>query len=253
MPSPLQPLLGYEFYRAGPGRSSRANSGCRRRPATSLQGVPREARRPRLRHQADAGGVARRELQTTAKDGERRARRLHRGHRLRPPRAERPAAPRIAPAGLRRLSRARPPRRTAPVSRVRRRPIAAGERVGALLGKLYGVTLEGESRSTIDVQIEEAGRLAATGALRRMLWLPEKLEPKEQRQQRSCRACERAPRTSEHRAPRDQHRESQDVPVAQARRRQRRSRSLPPRRAGAPPLVYLIHDQRDARGGRTVE
>ena len=52
-----------------------------------------------------------------------------------------------------------------------------------LLGELYGVTLEGETRSTIDVQIEEAGRIAATGALQRVLWLPEKLEPKEKRQE----------------------------------------------------------------------
>src|SRR5207253_2299681 len=48
----------------------------------------------------------------------------------------------------------------------------------------YGTTLEGESQSTIEIQIEQAGRVAATGASRRILWLPEGLMAKEERQQR---------------------------------------------------------------------
>jgi len=51
-----------------------------------------------------------------------------------------------------------------------------------LLGELYGTVLEGDSRSTVDLQIEQAGLLATTGALRRVLWLPESLSPREERQ-----------------------------------------------------------------------
>lgn len=51
-----------------------------------------------------------------------------------------------------------------------------------LLGELYGTTLEGESQSKVEIQIEQAGLMAQRGALRRVLWLPEGLTPKEDRQ-----------------------------------------------------------------------
>jgi uncharacterized protein DUF4062 len=51
-----------------------------------------------------------------------------------------------------------------------------------LLGELYGTALEGDSHSTVEMQIDEAGAIARTGALRRVIWLPENLAPKEDRQ-----------------------------------------------------------------------
>ena len=68
MPSPLQPLLGYEFY------ATRSGQAAARIPAAAdgrrrfVQGLPRHARGPRLRHQADAGGVAQFGVADTAKD-----------------------------------------------------------------------------------------------------------------------------------------------------------------------------------------
>ena len=113
-----------------------------------------------------------------------------------------------------------------------------------LLGELYGVTLEGEDRSTIDVQIEEAGRLAATGALRRVLWLPEKLEPKEKRQEdfldslrlnAANEANTELLETSIENLKTYLLRKLTETPTP----------SGPERRVGTPLLVYLIHDQRD--------
>ena len=52
-----------------------------------------------------------------------------------------------------------------------------------LLGDLYGTSLEGDSRSIVDMQVEEAGRLAQSGELRRVLWLPETLAAEERQRQ----------------------------------------------------------------------
>lgn len=114
-----------------------------------------------------------------------------------------------------------------------------------LLGGLYGVTLEGESRSTIDVQIEEAGRVAATGGLHRVLWLPEGLVPAEERQGRFIEALQRD-------AANQPHTELMQTSIENLKTflLRRLAQAAKPAEAarptGAVPIVYLIHDARDA-------
>jgi hypothetical protein len=76
----------------------------------------------------------------------------------------------------------------APPNAQRYREFVAGQLGGAtlsvhLLGDLYGTALEGDTRSIVEMQIEEAGRLAQAGALRRVLWMPETLAAEERQRQ----------------------------------------------------------------------
>ena len=114
-----------------------------------------------------------------------------------------------------------------------------------MLGELYGAMLEGEkTRSTIDVQIEEAGRIAATGALQRVLWLSEKLEPKEERQENFLGTLRRD-------AANEANTELLETSIENLKTYLLRKLAETPKpvdgvkAAGTPPLVYLIHDQRD--------
>jgi hypothetical protein len=113
-----------------------------------------------------------------------------------------------------------------------------------LLGALYGATLEGESRSTVELQIEEAGLAARTGALRRVLWLPEDLAPTEERQRRFVATLQQDAAnqpntellaTSLENLKTYLLRKLAETPRPQAAGKQ----------AGTPLDVYLIHDQRD--------
>jgi hypothetical protein len=84
-----------------------------------------------------------------------------------------------------------------------------------LLGSLYGVTLEGETRSTIEVQIEEAGRRERRAAPRALA--ARSLAAGRRTAARLHRyAPARRGESAEHRAHADQHREPQDLSVAQA-------------------------------------
>ena len=58
MPSPLQPLLGYEFYALDQAKQPREYPASPDRRRRVVQGVPRYARGSRLRHQDRAGGAA---------------------------------------------------------------------------------------------------------------------------------------------------------------------------------------------------
>ena len=75
-----------------------------------------------------------------------------------------------------------------PPSAAQYREFVAGQMRGAmlsihLLGDLYGTALEGDSRSVVEMQIEEAGRLAGASALRRVIWLPEALTAEDRQRQ----------------------------------------------------------------------
>jgi hypothetical protein len=113
-----------------------------------------------------------------------------------------------------------------------------------LLGELYGVTLEGEKQSTIEIQIEEAGRIAGTGALRRVLWLPEHLTPREERQQRFIDTLQQD-------AANQANTELLQTSIENLKTYMLRKLTVPPRPhasvkpTGTPSIVYLIHDQRD--------
>lgn len=113
-----------------------------------------------------------------------------------------------------------------------------------MLGSLYGITPEGDVRSTIDVQIAEAGRLAATGALRRVLWLPEAIVPAEDRQVRFLETLRRDTAN-------EPNTELMQTSIENLKTYLLRKLAEPEKPAvtrqdaPAPPIVYLIHDQRD--------
>jgi len=115
-----------------------------------------------------------------------------------------------------------------------------------LLGSLYGVALEGESRSTIEVQVEESGRLAATGGLRRVLWLPENLTPGEERQQRFIETLERDAANQPNTELLQTSIENLKTFLLRTLATSSAKPAAAARPATAPPIVYLIHDQRDA-------
>lgn len=113
-----------------------------------------------------------------------------------------------------------------------------------LLGELYGATLEGEQQSTVEIQIEEAGRIAGTGTLRRILWLPENLSPKEERQQRFIDNLQQN-------AANQAGTELLETGLENLKTYLLRKLTEPlkPQASDTPPgtpsIVYLIHDQRD--------
>jgi len=115
-----------------------------------------------------------------------------------------------------------------------------------LLGELYGTTLEGENRSTVEIQIEQAGVLAQTGALRRVLWLPEGLQPKEERQQRYIDTLQQhaadQPNTELLKTSIENLKTYLLRKLAEESKLQASARPV-----GAPLVIYLIHDQRDAQ------
>ena len=135
-------------------------------------------------------------------------------------RAERPAAPRAAPARLRRLSlRGRAGERR-PISGVRRGQLAAGERVGAPAGKPLRRRrwkAKADRRSRCRSRKRDASRRRAPcGAC---CGSPRICSRAKSGSSASSRRFKRdAANQAEHRAPADQHRESQDVPVAHAGR-----------------------------------
>lgn len=66
-----------------------------------------------------------------------------------------------------------PPDTAAPYSGFVAEQLARSSLSVHLLGALYGATLEGDERSAVELQIDEAGRAARDGTLLRVLWLPE--------------------------------------------------------------------------------
>jgi hypothetical protein len=113
-----------------------------------------------------------------------------------------------------------------------------------LIGELYGATLEGETRSIVEMQVEEAGRVAATGALRRALWLPERLEAKEPRQLAFLEALRRDAANQ----PGTELLQTSIENLKTYLLRKLAEATKPPPRdkpEGTPPLVYLMNDQRD--------
>ena len=243
LPSPLQQFLGYEFFVMDQADQPREYQ-LPPAPADEqacLQKIDDLA----YDIKATLEALRARELQTTEKDGN-AARVIYL--------ADTVSALRAHSDQLRRELRQRGyvvlPCEAAPDNGVQYREFVAGQLQRAsvsvhLLGELYGVMLEGESRSTIDVQIEEAGRLAGTGALQRMLWLPEKLEPKEQRQQAFLASLREG-------AANEANTELLEISIENLKTYLLRKLAETPKpvaaakASGAPPLVYLIHDQRDA-------
>jgi len=114
-----------------------------------------------------------------------------------------------------------------------------------LLGDEYGTMLEGETRSAVEIQIEQAGLIARTGALRRVLWLPEQFTPSEDRQQRYVETllqeAANEPNTELLRTSIENLKTYVLRKLAEVPRPQASGKPV-----GAPLVVYVIHDQRDA-------
>jgi len=242
LPSPLQQFLGYEFfvmdqadqpreYQLPPGPGD--EQACLQRIDDLAYDI-----------KATLEALRAREMQTTERD-ESAARIIYI--------ADTVSALRAHSDQLRRELRQRGyvvfPCEAAPDNGAQYREFVAGQLQRAsvsvhLLGELYGVMLEGESRSTIDVQIEEAGRLAATGTLQRVLWLPEKLEAKEERQEAYLASLREG-------AANEANTELLETSIENLKAYLLRKLAETPKpvaaakASGAPPLVYLIHDQRD--------
>jgi hypothetical protein len=115
-----------------------------------------------------------------------------------------------------------------------------------LLGELYGTTLEGENQSTVEIQIEQAGLIAQTGALRRVLWLPEDLAPREERQQRYIDTLQKDAANQANTELLKTNIENLKTyllrKLAEAPKPQPSDKPV-----GTPPVIYLIHDQRDVQ------
>jgi hypothetical protein len=244
MPPPLQHLLGYEFYAIDQAERPREY---RLPPAPgdeSYQACLQKLEDLAYDIKETLEALRAREMQTPGKD-ENAPRVIYIADTISNLRAQ--------SEQLRRELRQRGyvvfPCEAAPEDGPRYRDFVAGQLQQAsvsvhLLGELYGVTLEGETRSTIDVQIDEAGRIAATGALQRVLWLPEKLEPKEKRQEDFLGTLRRD-------AANEAHTELLETSIENLKTYLLRKLAETPKppagvtAAGAPLLVYLIHDQRD--------
>jgi hypothetical protein len=115
-----------------------------------------------------------------------------------------------------------------------------------LLGNLYGATLEGVDHSAVEIQIEQAGLIAQSGGLRRVLWLPDDLAPTEERQQRFVDALQHEaadqPNTELLKTSIENLKTYLLRKLAEASQPQVRGKP-----AEAPLLIYLIHDRADSQ------
>lgn len=242
LPSPLQQFLGYEFFVMDQAEQPREYQlppapGDEQACLQKIDDLAYDIK-------ATLEALRAREMQTTGKD-ESAARIIYI--------ADTVSALRAHSDQLRRELRQRGyvvfPCEAAPDNGAQYREFVAGQLQRAsvsvhLLGELYGVMLEGESRSTIDVQIEEAGRVAATGGLQRVLWLPEKLEAKEQRQDAFLASLREG-------AANEANTELLETSIENLKTYLLRKLAEAPKPVGGakapgtPPLVYLVHDQRD--------
>jgi hypothetical protein len=115
-----------------------------------------------------------------------------------------------------------------------------------LLGNLYGATLEEEQHSAVEMQIEQAGLIAQTGGLRRVLWLPEDLAPTEERQQRFVDTLQRE-------AANQPNTELLKTSIENLKTYLLRKLAEAPqpqvsgKPAEAPLLIYLMHDRSDSQ------
>jgi hypothetical protein len=245
LPAPLQPLLGYEFYALDQARRPREF----RLPPT----VGDESYQACLDTLEDLAYDIKMTLEALRKNAARES-------------APQPAAAERVVYVAETISQLRPqadqlrrelrqrgfvvfPCEAAPDNGAQYRESVAGLLRQAclsvhLLGELYGTTLEGESQSTIEIQVEQAGLVAGAGTLRRVLWFPEDLVPKEERQRRFIEALQQGAanhantellRTSIENLKTYVLRKLAEPLVAQAAERG----------TGSAPIVYLIHDQRD--------